>query len=149
MRLVDVTKENWLSVILLTTNMDNQHTLGEEFVASNAYSIIESFYEGNWTIKAIEHGSDLIGFAMYGIPEGSASYELCRFMIDRKFQGRGYGKQALALIIDEMVKHFGCKEICLSTDPANAKGKHIYESLGFTSTGQLQDDEEVYILKIQ
>ncbi|WP_245863966.1 hypothetical protein [Paenibacillus donghaensis] len=55
MELVEVTKENWVKVILLTTNADNQHTLGEEFVASNAYSIVESFYEGNWIIKAIEH----------------------------------------------------------------------------------------------
>ncbi|WP_245863965.1 GNAT family N-acetyltransferase [Paenibacillus donghaensis] len=85
---------------------------------------------------------------MYGLPEDSESYELCRFMIDRKFQGKGYGKQALSLIIEEMKNRFGCKEIHLSTGPENTRGKHIYENLGFVSTGEIEDDEEIYVLKL-
>lgn len=148
MNLVDITKDNWLKTILLTTNEDNQHTLDEEFVASNTYSIVESIYEADWTIQAIEHDEQLIGFAMYGLPEGGHAYELRRFMIDRKFQGRGYGKQALALIIREMQEKFACKEIYLSTEPGNTRGKHVYESQGFVSTGEIQDGEEVYMLKM-
>ncbi|WNS46329.1 GNAT family N-acetyltransferase [Paenibacillus sp. MMS20-IR301] len=148
MRLIDITSSNWEKVILLTTNPNNQHTLDEEFVASNTYSIVESIYEADWTIKAVEEDGQLVGFAMYGLPEGSGAYELRRFMIDRKFQGRGYGKQALALIIREMEEKFACKEIYLSTEPGNSRGKHVYESQGFVSTGELQDGEEVYVLRI-
>ncbi|WP_106768725.1 GNAT family N-acetyltransferase [Paenibacillus faecalis] len=148
MRLVEITKENWEKVILLTTNKDNQLTLDEEFVASNAYSFAQSFFEGSWTIKAIEHTGELIGFAMYGFSEESNSYELCRFMIDIKFQGNGYGKQALSLIIEEMKNQFGCKEIYLSIVAENTKGKHVYESFGFINTGEIRDDEELYVLKL-
>ncbi|WP_150270003.1 GNAT family N-acetyltransferase [Paenibacillus tepidiphilus] len=147
MRLVDVTRENWLRVVLLTTNKDNRHTLDEEFVASNAYSIVESFFEESWTIKAIEHEGNMIGFAMYGIPENGSFHEIRRFMIDRRFQGHGYGKLALALIVEDMQEQFGCEEIYLSTDPLNTKGKYVYESFGFVSTGQMLDDEELYVLR--
>ncbi len=148
MKLIDITGENWEKVVMLTTNTDNSHTLGEEFVASNAYSIIQSVYEPGWTIKAIEHDGLLIGFTMYGLYEEKNSYEICRFMIDRKFQGEGYGKQALALIVEEMKKQFSCDKIYLSIEPSNLKGKHVYEKFGFVSTGEFLEDEEVYCLEL-
>ena len=75
-------------------------------------------------------------------------YELCRFMIDRKYQGQGYGKQALSLIIEEMKNRFNCNEIYLSTDPENVRAKHVYEKFGFVSTGEIWYDEELYVLKL-
>lgn len=148
MKLIDVTRENWEKVIFLTTNVDNRHTIEEEFVASNAYSIIESFYEGQWITKTIEHDGELIGFTMYGLCEERNFYEISRVMIDRKFQGKGYGTQALSLIVEEMKKQFGCNEIYLSTEPDNARGKHVYEKFGFVSMGEILDDEELYVLKL-
>lgn len=148
MMLVDITKDNWEKVIFLTTNTENSHTICEEFVASNAYSILQSFYEDEWIIKAIEHEGELIGFAMYGYCEERNFYELCRFMIDRKYQGQGYGTQALSLIVEEMKNKYNCNEIYLSTEPENARAKHVYEKFGFVSTGEIWYDEELYVLKL-
>lgn len=148
MMLVDITKDNWEKVIFLTTNTENSHTICEEFVASNAYSILQSFYEDDWIIKAIEHKGELIGFAMYGYCEERNFYELCRFMIDRKYQGQGYGTQALSLIVEEMKNKYDCNEIYLSTEPENARAKHVYEKFGFVSTGEIWYDEELYVLKL-
>lgn len=149
MQLIDITQNNWEQVILLTTNKNNRHTLGEEFVASNAYSIVQSVFETGWITKAIEHDGNLIGFAMYGHCEEKDFYELCRFMIDHKYQGKGYGKLALAAIIKEMQKQFGCDEVYLSTEPENVKGKHIYEQFGFVNTGEIWDGEELYCLRLK
>ena len=68
MRLIDITKENWEDVIFLSTNetitvkgsgepyeAKGMPSLCEEFVASNALSIVQSVYENGWIIKAIEH----------------------------------------------------------------------------------------------
>ena len=147
MKLIDINRDNWEEVIMLTTDKEGKHILGEEFVASNAYSIIQATYEKGWTIKVIENDKKLIGFTMYGFSEEDNCYELCRFMIDRKFQGKGYGKKALALIVDEMKKNCPHDEIYLSVDPENFKAKHIYEQLGFISTGKIIDEEEVYEMK--
>lgn len=148
MRLINIDKSNWEEVILLTTNSEGKHFLGEEYVASNAYSIVQSVYEEGWTVKAIEHEGVLIGFTMYGWGEEEEFYELCRFMIDRRYQGKGYGKEALDLIVSEMKKEFLCSEIYLSTEPDNVRAKHIYEKAGFVSTGKIVDEEELYKMEL-
>ena len=155
MKLVDITKENWLDVIFLSTNetitvkgsgepyeAKGMPSLCEEFVASNALSIVQSVYEDGWIIKAIEHDGELIGFTMFGWNEEEGFYELCRIMIDRTMQNKGYGTQAIQLILDEMKARFGCKEVYLSTDPENAVGIHVYEKIGFQPEDSSDSDEE-------
>ncbi|OMC83169.1 diadenosine tetraphosphatase [Viridibacillus sp. FSL H7-0596] len=121
---------------------------GEEFVASNALSIVQALFEKTWITKAIEVEDQLIGFTMYGFSEEQNFFELCRIMIDRKFQGSGYGPKAILLVIEEMKKLEGCNEIYLSTEPNNKRGKKIYEKLGFKNTGRIVDGEELYCLKL-
>lgn len=148
MKLIDINKGNWLKVVFLTTNKGDMPTLCEEFIASNVLSIVQAQYENSWTTKAIEDDGEIIGFTMYGFDEEESYFELCRIMIDKKFQGRGYGSKAMNLVIDEMKKLDGCKEIYLSTDPQNEIGKHIYEKLGFINTGKIIDDEELFCLNL-
>ena len=162
MRLIDITKENWEDVIFLSTNetitvkgsgepyeAKGMPSLCEEFVASNALSIVQSVYENGWIIKAIEHDGELIGFTMYGWNEEEEFYELCRIMIDRTMQNKGYGTQAIQLILDEMKARFGCKEVYLSTDPENVRGKHVYEKVGFCSEHKMLDDEELFKITLE
>ncbi len=119
-------------------------SLCEEFVASNALSIVQSVYENGWIIKVIEHEDKLIGFTMFGWNEEEEFYELCRIMIDRKFQNKGYGTQAIRMVLDEIKSRFGCKEVYLSTDPENARGRYVYEKAGFRSEHKMLDDEELF-----
>ena len=157
MQLVDVTKENWEDVVFLSTNetitvkgsgepyeAKGMPSLCEEFVASNALSIVQSVFEDGWVIKAIEHEGELIGFTMFGFCEEEGFYELCRIMIDKHYQNKGYGTQAIRMILDEMRSRFGCKEVYLSTDPENAVGRHVYEKIGFRSEHRMLDDEELF-----
>ena len=162
MRLIDITKENWEDVIFLSTNetitvkgsgepyeAKGMPSLCEEFVASNALSIVQSVYENGWIIKAIEHDGELIGFTMFGWNEEEEFYELCRIMIDRTMQNKGYGTQAILLILEEMKARFGCKEVYLSTDPENVRGKHVYEKVGFRSEHKMLDDEELFKITLE
>ena len=162
MQLVDITSENWEDVIFLTTNesitvksgKDSYEAKGmpslcENHVASNALSIVQSVYEDGWIVKAIEHEGELIGFTMFGWCEEEGFYELCRLMIDIRYQNRGYGTQALRMILDEMKSRFGCKEIFLSTGPGNVRAKHVYEKVGFRSEHRMLDDEELYKIVLE
>ncbi|MEK4759872.1 GNAT family N-acetyltransferase [Viridibacillus sp. FSL E2-0187] len=148
MKLIEIDKSNWLNVVFLTTNKENMPTLCEEFVASNALSIVQAQFEKTWITKAIEMDGQLIGFTMYGFSEEQNFFELCRIMIDRKFQGNGYGPKAILLVVEEMKKLEGCNEIYLSTEPNNERGKSIYEKLGFENTGRIVENEELYCLKL-
>ena len=119
-------------------------TLCEEYVASNALSMVQAQFEQGWITKAIENEGKIIGFAMYGFCEKHHFFELCRVMIDRKYQDQGFGTQAVKLILDEMKLLEGCKEVYLSTDSGNFIGKHIYEKIGFRAENRKIDGEELY-----
>ena len=162
MQLVDITSENWEDVIFLTTNESVTVKSGEEsfeakgmpslcenHVASNALSIVQSVYEDGWIVKAIEHEGELIGFTMFGWCEEEGFYELCRFMIDIRYQNRCYGTQAIRMILEEMKSRFGCKEVYLSTGPDNVRAKHVYEKVGFRSEHRMLDDEELYKIVLE
>lgn len=45
---------------------------------------------------------------MYGYCYENNSYDICRFMIDHKYQEKGYGKVALGKVIKEMKKFYDC-----------------------------------------
>ena len=162
MKLVDISSDNWEDVIFLSTNetitvtgsgepyeAKGMPSLCEEFVASNALSIVQSVYENGWVIKAIEHEGELIGFTMFGRNEEEEFYELCRIMIDYHYQNKGYGTKAIKMILDEMKSRFGCKEVYLSTDPENIVGKHVYEKVGFRSENKMIDDEELFKIVLE
>ncbi|WP_100407767.1 GNAT family N-acetyltransferase [Bacillus solitudinis] len=146
-RLIDISEENWLEVIFLST-CKGVPAICEEFIASNALSLVQAQFEKIWTTKAIEKEGKIIGFTMYGYAKKQGYYELCRIMIDYKFQGNGYGTEAMQLVIEEMKKFEDCNSIYLSTDSENIKGKHLYEKLDFINTGDYIDEEELYVLSI-
>lgn len=144
-RLIDITADNWEKICCLNPGKE-----GREFVASNAFSIAQSVFENGWVIKGIQVEKSLIGFTMYGYSDELKAYELCRFMIDEHYQGKGYGKCALKIIIAEMFQRYQCDKIYLSTSPNNFKGKHIYEKAGFVPTGETwgegDDIEDIFYL---
>ena len=145
--LKNIDENNLLVCVLLTTNQDGKHYVFEEFVASNAFSIAQSKVQKGWTVKAIYNEELIIGFTMYGYCYETDFYEICRFMIDHKYQGKGYGRVALIKIIEEMKINEDCKEIYISFDPNNKIARSLYESLGFKDTGKTLEEELLFKLE--
>lgn len=75
------------------------------------------------------------------IPEIDKQNWLWQFMIDKKYQGRGYASHALPLIIDYVFKKSKEKVITLSTKPDNEAALKLYKNFGFVITGEQNDDE--------
>lgn len=140
-RLVTVNKDNWQECIRLPTSEDHA-----QFVAPNVYSIAESqFYPDTVKACCIYAGDAMVGFAMYGPDEDDATlFAIDRLMIAEGHRGKGYGKAALSAILEE-AKSRGFSRISLSTNPENVKAIQLYESVGFRATGEMDDDEAVYI----
>ncbi len=77
-------------------------------------------------------------------------YDIWRFMVDQKYQGKGYGRQALLKAI-EFIKSFPygpANTLVLSYLSDNEVGSHLYESVGFTATGEIDDGEIVMSLNL-
>lgn len=78
------------------------------------------------------------------------NYNLWRLMIDKAYQGRGYGKEAVRLAL-EFIKSFPCgaAEYCwLSYEPENESAKNLYSSFGFAETGDMDGEELIAVLKL-
>lgn len=64
-------------------------------------------------------------------------------MIDYHFQGNGYAKRFLHLLIQYLQQKFQCKKIYLSLHPENKLAMKLYESFGFHLTGDIDDEGPV------
>ncbi len=123
-----------------------------DFVASNLYSLAEAFVKPEWPEYrplAIYQNGLMVGFTMYaGDPSSRDKHFIQRFMIDRKFQGRGYGRAAFGEILKLIRSNRNCEQITLSVNPANAGARQLYESFGFVDTGEMHFGEKVYTLRL-
>src|SRR5690606_5335572 len=100
----------------------------------------------NFYAKGIYLKDEMIGFTLYGIDEDEQQYWIYRMMIDKKFQGKGYGKKAIQLIIDDIraMKEDHHKTISLSYEPENEVAKYIYSKMGFKEVdGLIIEGEQV------
>ena len=78
------------------------------------------------------------------------NYSIWRLMIDKRFQGRGYGREAIGLALD-FIRTWPCGEAAycaLSYEPENEVGAKLYHSLGFAENGEMDGDEIVAVLKL-
>ena len=137
-RLTDITEDNWIEAADLSVRDDQK-----QFVAP-AVGIIARGYvyrDFNSKVFAIEDGETLVGLALVReFGSEPLGYDLQQFMIDERFQGRGYGTAALRLILDELRKegHYGQVEVCVKKDDAAAI--HLYRKHGFTDSGYIDED---------
>ena len=149
-----ITWDNWEECIDLeiTDEQDN-------FMASNKYSLAQA-YVAMLNDKrppmtfAIYHNEIMVGFTMFYYQdheendgsdyEEKPCYTLLRFMIDKKYQGQGLGKQAMAKILEYIKTFPHGRAACahLSYDPKNEAARKLYKSFGFVETGELTDDGE-------
>lgn len=134
-----------------------------DFVATNTESIVEAYTTVSAGGIALPFGiyedETPVGFLMIGygnIPyEGQPSvhmgnYSIWRLMIDKRFQGRGLGRRALALALDYIrTLPCGTAELCfLSYEPENSVAASLYHSFGFAETGEYDGDELIAVLKL-
>lgn len=96
----------------------------KKLVASNSQSIIEAYISEHGNGYALPLGiyndSQPVGFLMIGFDRNgfwtnapyiaSGNYYLWRFMIDRKYQNKGYGKSALKEALKYIAFPFGKAE---------------------------------------
>ena len=71
-----------------------------------------------------------------------------RFMIDRKHQGKGYGRAALSKALEEIRAIPGVNRISIRYMRKNPVAKRFYGSFGFVEVGRDRDGEMIAVLKL-
>lgn len=138
-----ITKENIDEVLSLRVN-DEQKT----FVSTNSESLAQAYVyrETAWPFAVYEDDT-LVGFIMMGYYDTKQYYTLWKFMIDEKYQNKGYGRQALKLGLDFIKDKFGQVDIYTGVAVGNKVAKGLYESVGFADTGLREFGMEELCLK--
>ena len=114
------------------------------FVAPNAVSIAQAYFEPeNAWFRAVYADETPVGFLMLDDDPANAEYGLWRFMIDERYQGQGYGRRALELLIAHVRTRPGATELLTSCVPGDGSPCPFYERMGFVYTGEEDDGELV------
>lgn len=113
------------------------------FVAPNAVSFAEALFEPKAWFRGIYADGTPVGFAMLSIDREAPEYYLWRFMIDARYQGRGYGRAAIRLIVDFVRTLPAATELLVSWVPADGGPEPFYRGLGFVPTGEMDGVEVV------
>jgi diamine N-acetyltransferase len=133
----EITRENLRDILGLKVAPHQ-----EQFVASNAVSIAQAHFEPElaW-FRAIYAGEEPIGFLMLEDDVAQQNYFLWRFMIDQRYQRRGYGRRALELFFAHVRTRPGATVVYTSCVPAEGGPGPFYEKMGFVYTGEEEDGE--------
>lgn len=144
--LQEIIHSNVLQVCALSNTLSQGQ---RKMVADNSISLAQALVtEGVW-YRAIYKGDTPIGFLMTHTEadeKGETEVFLWRFMIGAAFQGKGYGKKALELLINRL-KREGHKELVTSCALGPDSPKGFYESLGFKPNGNKIQEEIVLVVK--
>lgn len=84
--------------------------------------------------------AEMVGVALVrDFIDEPVGYDLQQFMIDERFQNRGYGTAALKLILAQLKAEarFDHVEVCVKKDHAAAL--HVYEKTGFADSGYVDE----------
>ena len=139
--LEELNVDNWLKVMELTVS-EEQKVI---FPISNVYWVGISRYEEKTTLYAIKNDELYVGMVGIGYDEDGVSGYINPMMIDEKYQGKGYSKEAMLLSIEKLKSEYKVSEIHLGHRKNNMKAGKLYESLGFII---IDEDEMDYFRKL-
>lgn len=159
LRLEQVNGKNVWDILKLTIEEDQKN-----FVANNDISIIEAYtaitgngyafpfgiYENEIPVGFLMIGFDIDDYWDDAPSIAKGNYNLWRLMIDKAYQRRGFGREAVQLALD-FIKSFPCgkAEYCwLSYEPENEAARQLYRSFGFSETGEVDGEELIAVLRL-
>jgi diamine N-acetyltransferase len=125
-----VDKDNWLACVALKVAEAQK-----DFLPSNLSSIAGAQFYPQSRSRAIYVEDVLVGYALYGIDEATGLWKIFRLMIDEKFQGNGYGRAAMKVILED-IRREKAEVVLVRYNLENEVAGRLYESLGFKEIGR-------------
>ena len=131
----EVTKENVREVAGLGLPPEQR-----DYVAPNVRSLAEAYVEPLAWPRAIYAGDEPGGFLMLHANDETQEYFLWRLMVAGEHQGKGYGRRALELLVDE-VRARGGTSLRSSFEEGEHSPRGFYLGFGFQETGKRVGNE--------
>jgi len=116
----------------------------ERFVSHPIRSLAQAYvYYHQCTPFGIFYEEIMVGYLMVIYDYDLEEYNIWHMMIDKKFQGKGYGRAAMeACLAYISSKPFGdSNRVALTCHRENLAALGLYHKLGFAETGNYDDEE--------
>ena len=137
-RLVEIDERNYFRVRQLKVGEDQQRFLDSPLgILARGYV----YRAQRARVLAAENDGEIVGLMLVkDMDEEPACYDLQQFMIDGRFQGRGYGAAALGLLLEllRQEKKYDDAEVCVHRE--NAAALALFTGAGFLDTGYVDPD---------
>jgi len=129
--LTHITANNYIDIVCLCVSPEQ-----EKYVGATAEGMVEAMFHPNYRMLGVFDvcAQRVVGFILYEVMSDTRhpynSMRLHRFLIDCKYQKRGFGEAALEKLLDVARKYI-CNSVELRTHNENADAIRLYEKVGF------------------
>ena len=135
-RLETVNPDNW-RLRLKVSDAQKRFVADSSTMLARAYAYRESRSKA----YVIYNDNLPVGMALYYDCAELNAYDLSQLFIDERYQGNGFGIEATKQILDKMKSDSKYDKVILCYIDGNEAAKNMYEKLGFTLTGNRDEDE--------
>ncbi len=135
LHLVDVDGDNWLSD-LRVADSQTEYVLDPYGILARAYAYRD---EGSRAFF-IYNDDTPVGMGLYCSYPDLKAYELNQFFIDERYQGRGCGRAALELVLDEMRRVGRYRKVVLWYIDGDNAAENLYRQAGFRTFCHIKDE---------
>ena len=139
-----ITEENFLDAFHLSLAPGQ-----EPFVSHPVRSLAQAYvYRNQCQPFGIYASGRMVGYVMVIYDDTVPEYDIWHMMIDKAEQGHGYGGEALDCVIRYITaRPFGESDrIALTCHKRNTVARKLYESRGFSETGN-EDGDEIELVR--
>lgn len=130
-RFEKITKENYRECVKLSVAEEQV-----KFVAPNAKSLAKAYayYETAHPLAVYADGA-MVGFVLYrDLPE-EKNYVIDQMMTDKRYQGKGYGREVLRELFKQMRERGLFGRVCVCCCAANTAALKFFRGFGFAQEG--------------
>lgn len=133
--LVEIDGGNW-RVPLKVSKAQEIYVASSTTILARAYA----YRDSRSRALLIHEDETPIGMVLYHDDESLAAYIFSEIFIDEQFQGKGYGRVATRLVLDDMKKDGKYNKVILCYIEGNDAAQKLYESFGFVEVDRDEDE---------
>ena len=124
-KMVPYGAKNWRQAANLEIRPDQR-----EFVSGALDTIAYSSAYKNHKLFVEMEGERAVGLLDLSVDKKKGDYNIEIVLIDRRYQGKGFGKFMLRFAVDYL-KKAGAKKLCIGVSRFNIPAQNLYKSVGF------------------
>lgn len=135
-RFVDIDHSNWRSGLQVAESQ-------KHYAANSAVLLARAYAYRKQRSRAFLICADEtpVGMGLYYDLPDMGCYDFSQLFIDERYQGKGYGKEAVKMVLDVLKADGKYNKVVLCYIEGNEAAKKLYESFGFVETDR--DGEEI------